>query len=368
MAVALGNGDGTFQAPVFGRGPHQLRQRRKPIRGRRGYESGRYPRYRRTAGGTVLFGDGKGGFLTRRDYLLRTPAKLRDHFGRMWMATGVLDILVGNGNSLFATALSAYPTFSVIFGAGGESIPSEHPSRFQPPKRPRRWRPISMGMANPISSSTILKAALSISPPATATEPSRSPINTPPTLPICRQSLLPPPISIAMASRISPLLPSFLTRANPLALSKSSSATEMARCARPYRCRYPHPTLWPWASPISTAMAFPILPQSRKAVFGCGSARRWHVLRAFHRNLFAGLSQFACPLRFQRLMANPISRSLIPAAPNPSPFCSATATGHFRRPRPSRFSTTAPSTPNAARAIFAHTSPISMAMASRTWS
>ena len=270
MAVALGNGDGTFQAPVF------YAARINSANGANQFAVGDMNQDGIpdivTAGGTVLFGDGKGGFPTRRDYLSNAAGSvtLADVDG-----DGRLDILVGNGNSLFATALSAYPTFSVIFGAGGGaflgapiSFPTTQASTplaadFNGDGKPDLVFNDSQGRFIDIATGT---------GDGTFTLTYQYSTNTPDL----------PPVAFAAADfnrdgkqDLASLLPSVPNEGESAGVVEiflgNGDGTLRARFA--YRCRYPHPTLWPWASPISTAMAFPILPQSRKAVFGCGSAR-----------------------------------------------------------------------------------------------
>jgi uncharacterized protein (TIGR03437 family) len=113
--VALGNGDGTFQPATY-------------------FDALNVPGYATvavgdvngdgvpdivTAGGTILFGDGKGGFPTREDYII-------DGSGSVMLADldgdGKMDIVVGTGNPTFLSGIGkptypfTIPTAAVLFG------------------------------------------------------------------------------------------------------------------------------------------------------------------------------------------------------------------------------------------------------------
>jgi hypothetical protein len=115
VLVALGNGDGTFQAPAFlpvrlniaGLGANQLALGDVNQDGIPDIV---------TAGGSILFGDGKGEFPTRRDYAWNASGSvaLADFDG-----DGKIDIIVGNGNSLLISGSTTYPSLTVMFGQGG---------------------------------------------------------------------------------------------------------------------------------------------------------------------------------------------------------------------------------------------------------
>ena len=72
-----------------------------------------------TAGGTILFGDGKGGFPSRADYVISNTGavQLTDFDG-----DGIADILVGDGAPGFLSGNSTDPSLTVLFGAGGGSF------------------------------------------------------------------------------------------------------------------------------------------------------------------------------------------------------------------------------------------------------
>jgi uncharacterized protein (TIGR03437 family) len=115
VLVALGNGDGTFQPPVFlpvrlnmaNLGANQIALGDVNQDGIPDIV---------TAGGTILFGDGKGGFPRRRDYAWNASGSvtLADFDG-----DGKIDIIVGNGNSLLTSGSTSYPSLTVMFGQGG---------------------------------------------------------------------------------------------------------------------------------------------------------------------------------------------------------------------------------------------------------
>ena len=115
VTVALGNGDGTFQSPTSI--PARLNV---PNAGANQIALGDVNQDGIpdivTAGGTILFGDGKGGFPTERDYAWNASGSvtLADFDG-----DGKIDIIVGNGSSLFLSGSGAYPSMTVMFGAGG---------------------------------------------------------------------------------------------------------------------------------------------------------------------------------------------------------------------------------------------------------
>jgi hypothetical protein len=69
-----------------------------------------------TASGTIFFGDGKGAFPNRRDYLVggNESVMLADFDG-----DGKVDILIGAGNPDFISGSPDHPTLTVLFGRGG---------------------------------------------------------------------------------------------------------------------------------------------------------------------------------------------------------------------------------------------------------
>jgi uncharacterized protein (TIGR03437 family) len=118
VAVALGNGNGTFQtASTFPALDGSVAI---------GDMNGDGFPDIVTSGGSILFGDGKGGFPTRHDYALPSasvtldddsappPVTLGDFDG-----DGYIDIIVGVGNPGFLSGSSTNPTATVLFGNGG---------------------------------------------------------------------------------------------------------------------------------------------------------------------------------------------------------------------------------------------------------
>jgi uncharacterized protein (TIGR03437 family) len=113
VAVALGNGDGTFQTPS--RFP-VLEFQGGPVTVAIGDVTGDGIPDIVTSSGSILFGDGKGGFPTRRDYTSNATGfvTLADFDG-----DGISDILIGNGDPVLMSGTSIYPTLTVLFGQGG---------------------------------------------------------------------------------------------------------------------------------------------------------------------------------------------------------------------------------------------------------
>jgi hypothetical protein len=110
IAVALGNGDGTFQpATEFRALTGQARWNQVAV----GDVNGDGIPDIVTASGSVLFGDGKGGFPSRRDYLVDGAGPyvmLADFDG-----DGQIDIIIGSGNANLFIGYS----LAVLFNRGG---------------------------------------------------------------------------------------------------------------------------------------------------------------------------------------------------------------------------------------------------------
>jgi uncharacterized protein (TIGR03437 family) len=127
VAIAMGNGDGTFQTPAFfparlsadAVGANQIalgdvNQDGIPDL----VTSGGTPV---SFGVTILFGDGKGGFSSRRDYDLN--GYYADGAGSVNLfdfdGDGIADIVLGNGSAVFLSYNLNYPGLTVLFGKGG---------------------------------------------------------------------------------------------------------------------------------------------------------------------------------------------------------------------------------------------------------
>ena len=127
VVVAMGNGDGTFQTPAFfpaqftahAVGANQIALGDVNQDGIPDIvTSGGTPA---AFGVTILLGDGKGGFSSRRDYDLNGyyangagTVNLFDFDG-----DGIVDIVLGNGNADFLSYNLNYFGLTVLFGKGG---------------------------------------------------------------------------------------------------------------------------------------------------------------------------------------------------------------------------------------------------------
>jgi uncharacterized protein (TIGR03437 family) len=127
LAIVIGNGDGTFQTPTFiparltsnAVGASQIalgdvNQDGIPdIVTSGGTTAG--------SGVTTLFGDGKGGFPSRRDYDLN--GYYANGFGSVNLfdfdGDGIVDVVLGNGSPAFLSYNLNYPSLTVLFGKGG---------------------------------------------------------------------------------------------------------------------------------------------------------------------------------------------------------------------------------------------------------
>ncbi len=74
-----------------------------------------------TAGGTILFGDGKGGVASRIDY--PSSAALSVAIGD-FDGDGKTDVLFGNGNPVYFSGNTTYSSLTVLFGEGGGALAS----------------------------------------------------------------------------------------------------------------------------------------------------------------------------------------------------------------------------------------------------
>ena len=119
VAVQFGNGDATFQSPVLF--PVQASASGATFTVAIGDLNGDHIPDIVTSTGTILFGDGKGGFPTRRDYavqgsgnaLLAAPDVMLADFD----GDGITDILIGAGNPVFLSGSPA-GSLTVLFGQG----------------------------------------------------------------------------------------------------------------------------------------------------------------------------------------------------------------------------------------------------------
>ena len=132
--VALGNGDGTFQTPAFYPALWPATSSGAAAMVAIGDVNGDGIADIVTAGGTILFGNGKGGVASRVDYspnfagvsfgdflptgagpvLLGASVMLGDFDG-----DGETDILFGMGNVSYLSGSTSYRMFAILFGSGG---------------------------------------------------------------------------------------------------------------------------------------------------------------------------------------------------------------------------------------------------------
>jgi uncharacterized protein (TIGR03437 family) len=133
VAIALGNGDGTFQTPTVYPALYPGYPVGSAAMVAVGDLNGDGTPDIVTAGGTILFGDGKGGVASRADYepnlagaslgdflstgagpiLIGTSVMLGDFDG-----DGKTDILFGLGNAGYLSGNANSPALSVLFGSG----------------------------------------------------------------------------------------------------------------------------------------------------------------------------------------------------------------------------------------------------------
>jgi uncharacterized protein (TIGR03437 family) len=142
--VQLGKGDGTFQSPVA------INARlNSPAMGENQIAIGDVNQDGIpdivTAGGTILFGDGKGAFPSERDYAWNAAGSvsLADVDG-----DGKIDIIVGNGSSEFISGSGSFPTMTVMFGAGGGAFTGTPISIAEPPITVETYQAIGSGDFN----------------------------------------------------------------------------------------------------------------------------------------------------------------------------------------------------------------------------
>ncbi len=137
LGIAAGNGDGSFQAPVFYPVLYPAKSNGAAAMVAVGDVNGDGIPDIVSAGGTVLFGDGKGGVASRADFapnfvgvsfgdflstgagpvLFGTSVMLGDFDG-----DGKTDILFGMGNATYLSGSAASPTLTVVFGAGNNQF------------------------------------------------------------------------------------------------------------------------------------------------------------------------------------------------------------------------------------------------------
>jgi len=118
IAVALGDGDGTFQAftmypvlPGVAATPETAHLAFVAI----GDLNGDGIPDIATASGSILFGDGKGAFPTRRDYV---PSGSGSVMIADFDGDGIPDLIFGNGNATFFSGSALDRSATILFGAG----------------------------------------------------------------------------------------------------------------------------------------------------------------------------------------------------------------------------------------------------------
>jgi len=110
LALLPGNGDGTFgTATLFATLPNAAAAAIGDLNGDGNLDIA-------TDGGTILFGDGKGGFPSRRDYAQANSGAvtIADFDG-----DGVPDLIFGAGNAKWFGGTTYSPWGGVLFGSGG---------------------------------------------------------------------------------------------------------------------------------------------------------------------------------------------------------------------------------------------------------
>jgi uncharacterized protein (TIGR03437 family) len=115
IAIALGNGNGGFQTPILYPALLPSVSGASTAMVAAGDVNGDGIPDIVTAGGTILFGDGKGSVASRSDYASSAAGSvmLGDFDG-----DGKTDILFGNGNSSYFSGNTSDPSLTVMFGAG----------------------------------------------------------------------------------------------------------------------------------------------------------------------------------------------------------------------------------------------------------
>ncbi len=119
VAVQFGNGDATFQPPVFF--PVQASASGDTFTIAIGDVNGDHIPDIATSTGAILFGDGHGGYPSRRDYAVQGSGNVLLPAPNVMLADfdgdGITDILIGSGNPVFLSGSPA-GSLTVLFGQG----------------------------------------------------------------------------------------------------------------------------------------------------------------------------------------------------------------------------------------------------------
>jgi len=115
VQILLGNGNGTFQDPAYYPVLMPPINLLPSVPFAVGDLNGDGIPDIASAGGSILFGDGLGGFPNRRDYAQTSAASVM--IGDV-DSDGIPDLLFGSGNPAFLSGSTSYPSLTVLFGAG----------------------------------------------------------------------------------------------------------------------------------------------------------------------------------------------------------------------------------------------------------